>query len=90
MRLIQKVKDFLLFLEMRNALELAELDDWMKKRLRLESGELERKLNWVILYSLARKMVKEKISHEYAEGFRQALMLRSNLKSLRNLDELKD
>lgn len=64
-----------------------EINESLKRRLREESPELEEKVNKVLLESLAKSMIKEEVPHAYAEGYRQALMLRLNLKKLTNIKE---
>ncbi len=82
--MIRLVKDFLWFRELMKVAELTELDPMSLSKLKGENAELEKKINTHLLNGLALTMVRERIPHEYAAGFRQALMLRSNLKKLKS------
>lgn len=76
------INDFLLFRKMWNNLDVSKLSDELKLRIREVDDSYEKQITEVLLFNLARKMIKEDIPSEFAAGFKTALMIRQNLKAL--------
>lgn len=77
--IINTIKEFLIYQKIRNDLDISEMSPALRYKLKTESSELEKELNKVLMYNLARRMIRENISPEYAAGFKSALTLRVSL-----------
>lgn len=84
--LIRLIKEFLIFRNMMKQLDIAEITPQLKYALKSENSEIEKEINKVLMYNLARRVIRENIPHEFAAWFKSALSLRVSLKSLKEVE----
>lgn len=77
--IINLIKEFLIYRNIRNSIDISEMSPALRYKLKTENSEVEKELNKVLMYNLARRMIRENISNEFAAGFKSALTLRVSL-----------
>lgn len=79
---MQVIKQILFCIRFYRSLDISTITEVYKLKLRNEDEVWEKTINEILLYNLSRRIIKDNLSHEFAEGFKSALLLRNSLKSL--------
>lgn len=82
MKIIKLIKEFLYFKKLVEGLDIKELDEELKFKLANSDERFEKEINEVLIYNLAKRMIKEDVPPLYATGFKAGLIMRASLKNL--------
>lgn len=82
MKIVKLIKEFLEYKKLIEGLDVRKLDERIRLRIKEADTSLEKEINEVLLFNLARKIITDNVTHEFAQGFKSALLLRGSLKNI--------